>query len=97
MVSQIPALASRTGSTTTEDRLLSHSTVPFGVEYGKHIKGGRMRTARCLRRNGDDYRGGHDVPAGPQLYAVLPTSQVSAVQSTQSCLLSEQRAWTPAH
>ena len=83
------------GSTTTEDRLLSHSTVPFGVEYGKHIKGSITKIAECGQRDASAGTGRLSVTVATMFkqgrsYTVLPTSQVSAVQSTQSCLLSEQ-------
>jgi len=83
------------GSTTTEDRLLSHSTVPFGVEYGKHIKGSITKIAECGQRDVSAGTGRLSVTVATMFkqgrsYTVLPTSQVSAVQSTQSCLLSEQ-------
>jgi len=83
------------GSTTTEDRLLSHSTVPFGVEYGKHIKGSITKIAECGQRDVSAGTGRLSVTVATMFkqgrsYTILPTSQVSAVQSTQSCLLSEQ-------
>ena len=83
------------GSTTAEDRLLSHSTVPFGVEYGKHIKGSITKIAECGQRDASAGTGRLSVTVATMFkqgrsYTILPTSQVSAVQSTQSCLLSEQ-------
>lgn len=83
------------GSTTAGDRLLSHSTVPFGVEYGKQIKGSITKIAECGQRDASAGTGRLSVTVATMFkqgrsYTVLPTSQVSAVQSTQSCLLSEQ-------
>lgn len=83
------------GSTTAEDRLLSHSTVPFGVEYGKQIKGSITKIAECGQRDASTGTGRLSVTVATMFkqgrsYTVLPSSQVSAVQPTQSCVLSEQ-------
>ena len=63
------------GSTTAEDRLLSHSTVPFGVEYAKHIKGSITKIAECGQRDASAGTGRLSVTVarcsekrGPQLY-----------------------------
>ncbi len=83
------------GSTTTGDRLLSHSTVPFGVEYAKQIKGSITKIAECGQRDASTGAGRLSVTVATTFrqarsYTVLPASQVSAVQSAQSCVLSEQ-------
>ncbi|MCE7976054.1 MAG: DUF4403 family protein [Nitrospira sp. NTP1] len=83
------------GSTTVADRLLSHSTVPFGVEYAKQIKGSITKIAECGQRDAATGTGRLSVTVATMFkqgrsYTVLPASQVSAVQSAQSCLLSEQ-------
>ncbi|MBA5869572.1 MAG: DUF4403 family protein [Nitrospira sp. CR2.1] len=82
-------------STTAGDRLLSHSTVPFGVEYAKQIKGAITKIADCGQRDASTGTGRLSVTVATMFkqarsYAILPASQVSAVQSAQSCLLSEQ-------
>ncbi len=83
------------GSTTTGDRLLSHSTVPFGVEYAKQIKGSITKIAECGQRDAATGTGRLSVTVATTFkqarsYTLLPASQVSEVQSAQSCLLSEQ-------
>lgn len=83
------------GSTTAGDRLLSHSTVPFGVEYAKQIKGSIIKIADCGQRDASTGTGRLSVTVATMFkqarsYAILPASQVSVVQSAQSCLLSEQ-------
>jgi hypothetical protein len=83
------------GSTTAGDRLLSHSTVPFGVEYAKQIKGSITKIAECGLRDASTGTGRLSVTVATMFkqgrsYTVLPASQVSAVQSAQSCVLSEQ-------
>lgn len=83
------------GSTTAADRLLSHSTVPFGVEYAKQIKGSITKIAECGQRDAATGAGRLSVTVATMFthgrsYTVLPASQVSAVQSARSCLLSEQ-------
>lgn len=83
------------GSTTAGDRLLSHSTVPFGVEYAKQIKGAITKIAECGLRDASTGTGRLSVTVATMFkqgrsYTVLPASQVSAVQSAQSCVLSEQ-------
>ncbi|MCS6329287.1 MAG: DUF4403 family protein [Nitrospira sp.] len=82
-------------STTAADRLLSHSTVPFGVEYAKQIKGSITKIAECGQRDAATGTGRLSVTVATMFkqgrsYTVLPASQVSAVQSAQSCLLSEE-------
>ncbi|ODT44309.1 MAG: hypothetical protein ABS70_05865 [Nitrospira sp. SCN 59-13] len=83
------------GSTTAGDRLLSHSTVPFGVEYAKQIKGSITKIAECGQRDASTGTGRLSVTVATMFkqgrsYTVLPASQVSTVQSAQSCVLSEQ-------
>ncbi len=83
------------GSTTAGDRLLSHSTVPFGVEYAKKIKGSITKIAECGLRDASTGTGRLSVTVATMFkqgrsYTVLPASQVSAVHSAQSCVLSEQ-------
>lgn len=83
------------GLTTAGDQLLSNSTVPFGVEYAKQIKGAITKIAECGQRDASTGTGRLSVTVTTRLkqgrsYTVLPASQVSAVQSTQSCVLSEQ-------
>ncbi|MBS0171339.1 MAG: DUF4403 family protein [Nitrospira sp.] len=83
------------GSTTTGDRLLSHSTVPFGVEYAKQIKGAITKIAECGQRDASTGAGRLSVTVATTFkqarsYTVLPASQVSAVQSVHPCILSEQ-------
>lgn len=82
-------------STTAADRLLSRSTVPFGVEYAKQMKGSITKIAECGQRDAATGTGRLSVTVATMFkqgrsYTVLPASQVSAVQSAQSCLLSEQ-------
>lgn len=82
-------------STTAGDRLISHSTVPFGVEYAKQIKGVITKIADCGQRDASTGTGRLSVTVATTFkqgrsYTVLPSSQISAVQSAQSCLLSEQ-------
>ena len=83
------------GSTTTEDRLLSHSTVPFGVEYGKHIKGSITKIAECGQRDvsagtGDCRSQWPRCSSRPQLYGTSHQPGQRRAIPTQSCLLSEQ-------
>ena len=83
------------GSTTAGDRLLSHSTVPFGVEYAKQIKGSITKIADCGQRDAATGTGRLSVTVATMFkqgrsYTVIPASQVSAVQPAQSCVLSEQ-------
>lgn len=82
-------------SSTAGDRLLSQSSVPFGVEYAKQIKGSITKIAECGQRDAASGTGRLSVTVATMFkqgrsYRVLPTSQISAVHSTQSCLLSEQ-------
>ncbi len=83
------------GSTTTGDRLLSQSTVPFGVEYAKQIKGTLTKVAECGQRDATTGTGRLSVTLATtfrqgRAYTLLPASQVAAVISAQSCLLSDQ-------
>ena len=83
------------GSTTTGDRLLSQSTVPFGVEYAKQIKGTLTKIAECGQRDTTAGTGRLSVTLATTFrqgrgYSLLPASQVTAVISAQSCLLSDQ-------
>lgn len=83
------------GSTIAGDRLLSHSTVPFGVEYAKQIKGSITKIADCGQRDANAGTGRLSVTVATMFkqgrsYTVIPASQVSAAQPAQSCVLSEQ-------
>ena len=82
-------------STLAGDRLLSNSTVPFGVEYAKQIKGSITKIAECGQRDASTGTGRLSVTVATMFtqgrsYTIRPASQISAVQSTQSCVLSEQ-------
>ena len=83
------------GATTAADRLLSQSTVPFGVEYAKQIKGTITKIAECGQRDATTGTGRLSVTVATTFrqgrsYTLLPASQVAAVESVQSCLLSDQ-------
>lgn len=83
------------GATTTGDRLLSQSTVPFGVEYAKQIKGTLTKIAECGQRDATTGTGRLSLTLATTFkqgrgYTLLPASQVAAVESAQSCLLSDQ-------
>jgi hypothetical protein len=82
-------------SRTIEGRLLSQSSVSFGVEYAKQIKGTVTKIADCGQQDATTGTGRLSVTLATtfsqgQAYTLLPASNVTAVEATRPCLLSEQ-------
>lgn len=82
-------------ATTTRDRLLSQSSLPFGVEYAKRIKGALTKIAECGQQDPATGTGRLSATLATTFdqgreYTLLPTSTITAVEVTRPCLLSEQ-------
>ena len=82
-------------SRTIEGRLLSQSSFSFGVEYAKQIKGTVTKIADCGQQDATTGTGRLSVTLATtfsqgQAYTLLPASNVTAVEATRPCLLSEQ-------
>lgn len=82
-------------STTTGVRLLSQSSVPFGVEYAKQINGTVTKIADCGQQDASTGTGRLSVTLATTVtqgraYTLLAASSVTAVEANRPCLLSEQ-------
>lgn len=82
-------------STTSEGRLLSQATFPFGVEYAKRINGSLSKLAECGQHDPATGTGRLSVSLATTFaqgrdYTLLPASTVTSVEAKRSCLLSEQ-------
>lgn len=82
-------------STTTQGRLLTQSSFPFGVEYAKQIKGTVTKIADCGQQEATSGTGRLSVTLATtfshgRAYTLLPSSSVTAVDANRPCLLSAQ-------